>query len=151
MSKSLDILKNIIAFYFCCKIQVLYIQMRSASQTSIITGLNYQNFTFSIKWQPWIFVLYTPFQVRERFGQCRTICGPEYQRTFVIVYSCFCLLYVCFSSMRRTWLCWHHCFKFRGNDRLRNRDGCVGTCFWTLVTGKVDFGTGRLGSSRYFL
>ena len=97
----------------------------------------YQNCTFSNKWQPCFFVLYTPFQARERFGQCRTIFGPEYQCTLVIVYSCFCLLYKCFSLMRRTWLCRHHCFKFSGSDRLRNRDGCVGTCCWTLVTVKL--------------
>ena len=35
--------------------------------------------------------------------------------------------------MRRTLFCWHHCFKFSGNDWLRNRDGGFGTCCWTLV------------------
>ena len=39
--------------------------------------------------------------------------------------------------MRRTLLCWHHCFKFSGNDRLRNRDGGFGTCCWTLVRVKL--------------
>ena len=39
--------------------------------------------------------------------------------------------------MRRTLLCWHHCFKFSGNDRLRNRDGGFGTCCWTLVKVKL--------------
>ena len=71
------------------------------------------------------------------FGQCITICGPEFQHTSVIAYSCFCLSYRCFSFMKRTWLCWHHCFKFSGNDSLRNRDGGVGTYCWTLVTVKL--------------
>ena len=39
--------------------------------------------------------------------------------------------------MKRTLFCWHHCFKFSGNDWLRNRDGGVGTCSWTLVTVKL--------------
>ena len=39
--------------------------------------------------------------------------------------------------MRRTLLGWHHCFKFSGNGRLRNRDGGIGTCCWTLVTVKL--------------
>ena len=71
------------------------------------------------------------------FGQCMTICGLEFQRTAVIAYSCFCLLYKCFFIMRRTLLCWHHCFKFNGNDRLRNRDSAVGSRCWTLVTVKL--------------
>ena len=71
------------------------------------------------------------------FGQCITICGPEFQRTSVIAYSYFCLLYKCFSFVRRTLLCCHHCFKFSGNDWLRNRDGGVGTCCWTLATVKL--------------
>ena len=66
-----------------------------------------------------------------------TICGPEFQRTSVIAYSCFCLSFKCFFIMRRTLLCWHHCFKFNGNDRLRNRDSGIGTCCWTLVTVKL--------------
>ena len=45
-----------------------------------------------------------------------TICGPQFQRTSLIAYSYFCLLYKCFSFMRRTLLCCHHCFKFSGND-----------------------------------
>ena len=61
------------------------------------------------------------------FGQCITICGPEFQHTSVIAYGCFCLSYRCFSFMKRTWFCWHHCFKFSGNDSLRNRGGGVGT------------------------
>ena len=66
MSQSLNLLKNVTSFNFWFKIQVfLYIQMKSASHTSII--------------------LY--------FGQCITICGPEFQCTSVIAYSCFCLLY----------------------------------------------------------
>ena len=66
-----------------------------------------------------------------------SICGPEFQRTSVIAYSCFCLLYKCFSFIRRTLLGWHHYFKFSGNGRLRNRDGGIGTCCWTLVTVKL--------------
>ena len=34
-----------------------------------------------------------------------TICGLEFQRTSLIAYSYFCLLYKFFSFMRRTWLC----------------------------------------------
>ena len=45
-----------------------------------------------------------------------TICGPEFQRTYVIAYSYFCLLYKCFSFVRRTLLCCHYCFKFSEND-----------------------------------
>ena len=71
------------------------------------------------------------------FGQCITICGPEFQRTSVITYSYFCLLYKCFSFVRCTLLCCHYCFKFSGNDWLRNRDGGVGTCCWTLATVKL--------------
>ena len=39
--------------------------------------------------------------------------------------------------MRRTLHCCHHCFKFSGNDWVRNRDGGVGTCCWTLATVKL--------------
>ena len=39
--------------------------------------------------------------------------------------------------MRRSLLCWQHCFKFIGNDRLRNQDGGFGTCCRTLVTVKL--------------
>ena len=39
--------------------------------------------------------------------------------------------------MRSTLLCWHHFFKFSGNDRPRNRVGGVGTCCWTLVAVKL--------------
>ena len=66
-----------------------------------------------------------------------TICGPEFQRTSLIAYSYFCLLYKCFSFMRRTLLCCHHCFKFSGNDWLWNRDGGVGRCCCTLATVKL--------------
>ena len=42
MSQSLNLPKNITSFYFWCKIQVLlYIQMKSASHTSIITALKF--------------------------------------------------------------------------------------------------------------
>ena len=116
MSQSLDLLKNITSFYFWCKIQVL------------LYHKNYLLITGPPK-KYYFFVLY--------FGQCMTICGPEFQRTSVIAYSCFCLSYKCFFIMRRTLLCWHHCFKFNGNDRLRNRDSGVGTCCWTLVTVKL--------------
>ena len=130
MSQSLDLPKNITSFYFWCKIQVLlYIQMKSASHTSIITALKFTCCSsLSVSYQQ-IIVLY--------IGHCITICGPEFQRTSVIAYSCFCLLYKCFSFMRRTLFCWHHCFKFNGNDWLRNRDGGVSTCSWTLVTVKL--------------
>ena len=95
MSQSLDLLKNITFLYFWCKIQVLlYIQMKSASHTSIITALKFTCCSsLSVSYQQ-IIVLY--------IGHCITICGPEFQRTSVIAYSCFCLLYKCFSFMRRT-------------------------------------------------
>ena len=116
MSQSLDLPKNITSFYFWCKIQVLlYIKMKSASHTSIITALKFTCCSsLSVSYQQ-IIVLY--------IGHCITICGPEFQRTSVIAYSCFCLLLKCFSFIRYTLLCWHHHFKFSGNDRLRNRDG----------------------------
>ena len=42
MFQSLDLLKNITSLYFWCKIQVLlYIQMKSASHSSIITALKF--------------------------------------------------------------------------------------------------------------
>ena len=42
MSQSLDLPKNITSFYFWCKIQVLlYIKMKIASHTSIITALKF--------------------------------------------------------------------------------------------------------------
>ena len=39
--------------------------------------------------------------------------------------------------MRRSLLCWQHCFRFSGNDRLRNQDCGFGTCCRTLVTVKL--------------
>ena len=129
MSQSLNLPKNITSFYFWCEIQVLlYIQMKSASHTSVITALKFICCSsLSVSYQQ--NCLYT--------SECVTICGPEFQRTSVIAYSCFCLLYKCFSSMRSTLLCWHHFFKFSGNDRPRNRVGGVGTCCWTLVAVKL--------------
>ena len=120
MSQSLNLPKNITSFYFWCEIQVLLcIQMKSASHTSIITALKFTCCSsLSVSYQQNCFI---PRTVQ------LTICGPEFQRTSVIAYSCFCLLNKCFSFMGRTLLCWHHCFKFSGNDRLSHRDGGIGT------------------------
>ena len=59
----------------------------------------------------------------------------------------------CFSFMKCTRLCWHHCFKLSGNDRLRNQVGSVGMCCWMLVTIKLCWFwyTGKLGSSMHLL
>ena len=84
--------------------------MKSASHTSVIAALKFVV----------LLCLSAINKIVLYFGQCITICGPEFQRTSVIAYSYFCLLYKCFSFVRRTLLCWHHCLKFRGNDRLNS-------------------------------
>ena len=129
MSQSLDLLKNITSFYFWCKIQVLLYHTNEKCKSHFNNNSSKVYLLFSSESVINKIVLY--------FGQCMTICGPEFQRTSVIAYSCFCLSYKFFFIMRRTLLCWHHCFKFNGNDRLRNRDSGVGTCCWTLVTVKL--------------
>ena len=61
MSQSLDLPKNITSFYFWCKIQVLlYIQMKSASHTSIITALKFTCCSsLSVSYQQNCFILRT--------------------------------------------------------------------------------------------
>ena len=115
--------------FFWCKIQVLlYIQMKSASHTSIITALKFTCCSsLSVSYQQNCFILRTVHNclwTRVPTHLCNRICY-------------FCLLYKCFSFVRHTLLCCHHCFKFSGNDWLRNRDGGVGTCCWTLATVKL--------------
>ena len=129
MSQSPDLLKNITSFYFLVQNTSPSLYKNEKCKSHFNNNSSKVYLLFSSESVINKIVLY--------FGQCMTIGGPEFQRTSVIAYSCFCLSYKCFFIMRRTLLCWHHCFKFNGNDRLRNRDSGVGTCCWTLVTVKL--------------
>ena len=62
--------------------------MKSASQTQIITALKFTRCSSIHK-----IVLY--------FGQCIAISGPEFQRTSVIKYCCFYLLFYKNEGKRR--------------------------------------------------
>ena len=68
---------------------------------------------------PCTFVVNIPFQAWERFRLCIVNSNAPLQSHIIARF-----FYKCFTVMRRTWLCWHHCL-FSGNDRLRNRDSCV--------------------------
>ena len=81
-----------------------------------------------------------------------TICGPEFQRTSIIAYSCFCLLYKCsplwdaLDSVSTTALSSVETTDW-GNEmavleRVAER---------LLRSSFVDLGTGTLGSSVYLL
>ena len=129
MSQSLDLPKDITSFYFWCKIQVLfYMQMKSASHTSIITALKFTCCSsLSVSYQQNCFILRTVHN--HLWTRVPThLCNRIYLLLSLVQMS---LLY------EHTLLCCHHCFKFSGNDRLRNRDGDVRTCCWTLVTVKL--------------
>ena len=125
MSQSLDLPKNITSFYFWCKIQVLlYIQMKSASHTSIITALKFTCCSsLSVSYQQNCFIL-------------RTV--HNYLWTKVPTHLCN-RIKLLLSLVQMFLLC-----KTRSTllERVAER---------LLRSSFVDLGTGTLGSSMYLL
>ena len=93
MSQSLDLLKNITSFLFLVQntSPSLYTNEKCKSNLNNNSSKVYLLF-FSDSAINKI-VLY--------FGQCIAICGPEFQRTSVITYSSFCLVFSKNEGKRR--------------------------------------------------